>query len=245
MNAITNNNLSVKDDDTPYMFNFQLSTEYNNVPMLMNETSDVNTPITTTGELNAVIANIGLDSWYYRSKYVDVNLGLCAGYGVYPEEGNKTSFLHYSAKVNLDIGYKGIKLATLVQFLNRTGSKEVDKDIIMANMPNTNPSATNNIGSGSFEYNILRAGCGLKIGLSSGYSNITLLIYAEKPDFYKEDVFVKPIYSYALEFNGDEFGFSFEYAPNYVIAGAKDYPLPNPESKDYFGFKLYKTWSLF
>jgi hypothetical protein len=245
MNAITNNNLSVKDDGAPYMFNMHLSAEYNNVPILMNETSDVNTPTTTTGELNAVIANIALDSWYYRSKYVDVNLGLSAGYGVYPMEGTKTSFLHYSAKVNVDVGYKGLKLATLAQFLNRTGSKEIDQDITMANMPNTNPSATNNIGSGSFNYNILRAGLGLKIGTSPSYSNITLMVYAEKPDFYKEDVLDKPIYSYALEFNGSEIGVSLEYAPNYVIAGTKDYSLPNPKSKDYFGLKFYKTWSLF
>lgn len=245
MNTITNNDLGIKDNGDNFMFNAHTSLEYNIVPILMNETSDVALPETTVGELTAAIANIGMDLWFYRSKYTDVNLGFAAGYGVFPMEGIRTTFLHYSAKINVDIGYNWVKLATLAQFLNRTGEQEIDYDVTLSNQGNTSPSATNRIASGNFNYNILRVGGGLKIRFLSydDFSNFTLMVYAEKPDFYEYDILNKPVFSYALEFNGAEMGMSLEYAPNYVIAGTKEYSLPNPSNKNYVAIKLTKTWT--
>lgn len=237
--------LEVKENNDNYMFNFVAGIEYNSVPILMNSTSDVNTPNTTTESLSAAVANIGLDSWFYRSKYLDVNLGLSVGYGVYPSEGYKVSFLHYNGKINADFGYNAFKIATLFQFLNRTGKQTIDNDVAVASSEILQPTATNTIKKGEFDYNILRFGAGLKIGLSqNGYANLTGMVIAEKPSFYKEDFLKKPIITYSLQFNSDNFGFAAEYAPNYVIAGKREYPLTDAKNLPYFTFKIIYAFSI-
>lgn len=239
--AMANGNNYVKDGDDNYMFNFAVGIMYSIVPILMNETSDVDADKTVVNDLSAISGVIGMDMWFYRSKYVDVNLGLSAGYGVMPFEGSKTSYLNYDARVNLDFGYKWVKFATVAQILGRNGTMEEDLDVMAAGTGN---AATGKISKGEFDYTVFRVGGGLKIGLGGNYSNLTLLAYVEKPSFYKLDVIENPIVSFSLDLNFDEFALGFAYAQNYVIAGNKEFSLPEPKSKDYFAFTFRKVWSL-
>ncbi|TDO99099.1 hypothetical protein [Flavobacterium sp. 245] len=238
------NGKSVDESGKNFMFNFYSGIEYNSVPILMNKTSDQNTPITTTEDLTAAVANIGVNIWFYRSKYFDVNLGTSAGYGVYPMEGIKVSYLHYNAKVNLDFGYEWFKVATLFQYLGRSGSQEIDYDVSSANAYGSTV-ATNTIGKGEFDYSIMRVGAGLKLfGRMDKYSNLTVMLNVDKPSFYDFDFFEKPLYMYSLTYSSADFGIGFEFSNNYVIAGVKEYSLPDPKSTPYYSIKLFYEFSL-
>ena len=247
ISAILNDDKSVAVVKKGSMVNAFTSFGYGFIPILMNETSDVNTPKTTIDELVVVTTDVGLDAWLYRSKHIDVNLGGFAGIGVMPMKGVSGFYLHYGAKTNIDFGFKRFKLANTVQWLTRTATQEVDHDVFQANNTNSTAQGYNTMGSGKFNYNVLRIGSGFKIDLGNDYesSHILLTLFAEKPGFYTENILKKPIFSYQFEWmSKSNLVMNIAYSKNYAIAGEKKYYIPEQKNGDYLQFQFGKYWTI-
>ena len=247
INAILNDDKAVAVVKNGSMLNAFTSFGYGYIPMLMNETSDVNTPKTTIDKLVVVTTNVGLDAWLYRSKNIDVNLGGFAGIGVMPMKGVSGFYLHYGAKANIDFGFKRFKLANTVQWLTRTGTQEVDYDVFRAGNTNSTVQGYNAMGKGKFNYTVLRIGSGFKIDLGDAYdaSHILFTVFAEKPGFYTENIFKNPIFSYQFEWmSKSNLVMNIAYAKNYAIAGEKKYYIPEQKNGDYFQFQFGKYWTI-
>ncbi len=246
MSGIVNDNTSVSVIDRGMQINAFTSIGYTMIPMLMNETSDINTPQTTIQDLGVVTTSAGLDWWVYKSRPIEINIGGFGGIGLLPMKGISSFYYHYGGKLNVNFGFKRFKIANSIETLTRAGSQEIDYDVFQAS--NTNSSSANNrIGKGSFNYNVLRVGSGFKIDLGDKYeaSHILFNVFAEKPSFYPESIFKKPIFSYALEWMSfNNLVMSISYANNYVIAGDKKYSISEGKNKSYLQFQFGKYWTI-
>jgi len=211
------------------------------LPILLNETSDNDIPITTINDLAVLDANFGLDCWFVRTKNLDLNIGGYAGYGLFPSTSSNSILLNYGGKINLDYGFKRFKITNTLEYIKRLGEMEIDYDIQSAEN-NFNIYSTNRKATGNFDYEIIRLGAGIKIDLSDDWdaSHILFNLFLEKPSFYManssfSDFLKKPIYSLQAEYmNFEGFTISIAYAKNYAIAG---------EKKTYY-FRV-KKWRLY
>jgi hypothetical protein len=247
MSAITNENKSAAYVKNASLLNVSAFSGYSMLPILINQTSDINSPVTEINSLGTILANGGMDIWIYRSNFFDLNLGGNIGLGIgYPSKGYSEYLLHYGGKVNFDFGFKRFKLATTCEFLNRIGEVQIDYDVFNANNAIIS-TASNRQGVGNFNYSIFRVGAGFKIDLSDevDMSHIWFNVFAEKPSFYPKDIFSEPIYSYQLEYlTLGGLAFNVAYANNYAIAGEKKYPISEVKNKAYFQFTFGKYWTI-
>jgi hypothetical protein len=217
------------------------------IPMLMNETSDVNTPQTTISNMGVGITTAGIDWWVYRSHFIDANIGGFAGFGIWPSKGQSAYYLNYGGKLNLDIGFTRVKLANTFEYVTRTGSQKIDHDVWQASNTNYAGSATNRIGEGKFNYTVMKVGTGLKIDLNDGYtpSHLWFNVFAEKPSFYPESIFTNPVFSYQFEWmSRSNMAINIAYSNNYVIAGEKKYPIADKKNAAFFHFQFGKYWTI-
>lgn len=228
-----------------FALNAYASFGYESVPMLMNFTSDANTPTTVTKDLGVVPAYFGLDTWLYRSDHLDANIGGYLGLGMLPIKGGSSFLFTGGGKVNLDFGVKRFKIATTAEFLTRSGSQKEDNDVLMSE---TGSSTGNNTkGEGKISYSVVRIGGGFKINLSDDTeaSHIWYNVFAEKPSFYKESITKNPIFSHQIEFLAKSgLMIKIAFAKNYVIAGEKKYSLPEQKNLSYLQFQFGKCWTI-
>jgi hypothetical protein len=187
----------------------------------------------------------GFDWWIRRSKGWD--LALCGDFtfGVLPLLGNSNLFFSYGGVAKLNVGYKAVKLALEVDHHQRSGSYEFDEDVALQD--NQFRENTNLIYTGEFSYSVLRLGGGLHFQLSksSEDSYLRLLTYAEKPSFYQNHSFSKPVMSLGVQFMaGGGFTFNGSYAQNYPAAGTAKYMMRNYSTRDHWGVSLGKIWTI-
>ena len=252
MNLITNNDTTVDGGRVFGLINASAFTGYTSLPILLNETADNELPITTINDLAVIDANFGLDCWVARTKNFDLNIGMHAGYGLYPSTSSSSVLLNYGGKINLDYGFKRFKIVNTFEYIKRVGEMEIDYDIQSAEN-NFNIVSPNRKATGNFNYEILRIGTGIKIdfGDNSDASHLLFNVFLEKPSFYManssfSEFLKKPIYSLQAEymvFGG--FTLSVAYAKNYAIAGDKKHTILELKNKDYIQLRIGKYWTIF
>lgn len=252
MDLIANNDKTVDSGRVFGLTNTYAFSGYTSLPILLNETSDNDIPVTTINDLAVFDVNFGLDCWFVRTKNFDLNLGGYVGYGLYPSTSSSSALLNYGGKLNMDYGFKRFKITNTLEYIKRLGEMEVDYDIQSAEN-NFNIYSTNRKGIGNFDYDVIRLGAGIKIDLSDDWdaSHILLNMFFEKPSFYMAESSIleflkKPIYSFQAEFMSfSGFGLSIAYAKNYAIAGEKKYTISELVNKDFLQLRIFKYWTIF
>ncbi len=225
------------------LLNGYASIGYGQFPILVNETSDLAESKTNIEQFTFTDVSFGIDFWIVRLYNIGVNLGGRANLGLLPSEGSSTAMFNYSGLMNFDYGFKRLKIINTVEYLTRNGEYEIDYDV---SSPSNN-GPTNRMGKAEFKYTVLRFGAGIKVDLTDEWeaSHIILNIFAEKPSFYPENIFSKPIFTYDLEYmNFGGFAIKVGYSKNYVIAGNKQFNIAEPISKDFFHFSIGKYFTL-
>lgn len=231
-----------------YLFNLYASAGIVELPIILNVTGDNIDSQSLVSETSFITANVGKDFWWFKSKFFDIGTAAYFGYGSnFPKKGVESYFLHYSGRVNMNFGYKKLKLATVTEFVGRSGKLEEDFDVINADQLGL--GATNRFDKSSFNYTVLRFGAGLRYEMSNAvgdeYNFLQLTAYAEKPSFYPFAITEKPVITYELElllFGGLKF--EFAYSNYYVVAGTADYSIAKIEDKNFFRASIGKVWNI-
>ncbi|NTS42386.1 hypothetical protein HRG84_15905 [Flavisolibacter sp. BT320] len=187
----------------------------------------------------------GFDWWLRRGKVWDLGVSGDLTLGVLPMLGHKNFYFGYGFNAKMNVGYKAVKLAFEADWHNRSGSYEYDDDVV--NQDNQWRENTGLIWKGEMNYSVLRAGAGLhfQYGDEDEDGYLRLLLYAEKPSFYQNYNFSKPVLSFGAHWMMRG-GFSFmgSYAQNYPVGGEAKYFMRNYSTADHWSFAVGKVWTI-
>jgi hypothetical protein len=199
----------------------------------------------TTANLTVMPVTAGIDWWICRSKAWDLGASVDGTFGVLPLMGYKNTFFSYSGNVKFNVGFRRIKLALEAESRKRSGNYNYDEDVALQD--NQFRENTNIIRYGSFDYSVLKLGGGLHLDLSDDYEDgyLRLMAFAEKPSFYQNYSFSKPVYSFGVHWmSKGGFTMGGNYAHNYPVGGKATHMMTNYSSRDYWNFYFGKTWTL-
>lgn len=233
-------------------FNVRLMTGVLSIPVVMNQTSDMNIAgISYTDKISVMPFNGGLDIWMLRSNHVDIGLSPSFIMGVFPMKGVSNFYTSFDGTLKLNLGVKHFKLAVETGFQSRSGSSKVDYDVKNSQLSDgsNNPFfvATGDVAQGKLRYSLIKGGAGFHINLKSKYSEqyIRLMAYAQRPSFL-EDLKIKHyIYAYNAEILfGGSIALTADFSSNYVIGGKPKYALSDNKSRTFWSVRLGKIFTL-
>lgn len=187
----------------------------------------------------------GFDWWIQRTKILDLALTGDFTFGVLPFMGYKNVYVSYGFNSKVNLGYKAIKLAIEADFHSRSGSYQYDEDVAMQD--NQFWQNRSMIYTGKFNYSVLRVGGGLHIQYGDEYGDgyTRILAYAEKPSFYQNFDYTKPVISFGIQcMFADGLTFNGTFADDYPVAGEAKYMMRNYSSRSHWSFSFGKIWTL-
>lgn len=229
-------------------FNMFLKTGVAGYPVVANDKYKEGYIMESVIENMGVIPfQVGFDFWINRSKNWDIGISYDLTLGILPLAGRNNFLFENGGTVKINLGVKVIKLALEGSSHGRVGTFEYDYDVAMAQNNNPWLQPTDRIISGKFNYKVLKVGAGFHINFSDkdDDAHIRILAYAEKPSFYQNFDFKKPVFSGAGEvmFRGG-FTVGFAFANNYPAGGNAEYSLRKYSNRTYFRGSAGKTWTL-
>ncbi|HEV7332135.1 MAG TPA: hypothetical protein VGN63_13955 [Flavisolibacter sp.] len=215
-------------------------------PVVSNtEDNDDYVMSSSTDNLAVMPFNGGFDWWIRRGRVWDLGLTGDLTLGVLPMLGSKNFYVSYGFNAKVNLGFKALKLALEADWHNRSGSYEYDDDV--AQQDNQWRQNTGLIWKGEMNYSVLRAGAGLHIQYGDEYGDgyLRLMTYAEKPSFYQNYNFSRPVVSFgALWMMRGGFSFMGSYAQNYPVAGEAKYFMRKYSTRDHWSFSVGKIWTI-
>lgn len=217
-----------------------------NNPILLNERSNSYQPQTTMSDLITLPVNAGFDLWFAKTDALELSLGANSKFGVFPQIGTTSLYFDYGYNTNFNFGFKFLKIVTSYEWKKLYGKMGIDYDVFI-NSNTSGASSSGRIASGKFKYTTSKIGVGLKADWGDIYepSYIMIKVFGEKPSFYPESLFKKPVLSFLTEYMGPTgIALSIIYGNNYVIAGEKSETIYNPKNKDLFSMNITKYWTI-